>query len=349
MKTLKYLVFIIVHLSLFNLGAQVKKEYNIIGVAFYNLENLFDIHDDPETFDEDFTPKGKEKWTKKDYEKKISNMAFSISQIGRKETGAPPVVIGVCEVENREVLEDLIKDPCLLAFNYGIVHFDSPDLRGIDVALLYQQNLFRPTNAVSHKLSLIDPKHQEKENLTRDQLVVSGKLDDELIHIIVNHWPSRSGGEKASASKRESAAYLNKMIIDSIQKFDPNAKIISMGDFNDDPYNNSLTGILGAKKDRKNVHLKEIFNPMAAISEKGIGSLAYRDSWNLFDQILFSKGFLSENGFHFFKAAVFNAPFLTTPSGQYRGYPFRSFGGGGYSGGYSDHFPVYALLIKEVN
>ena len=350
MEIRNFLLFLIINIFVvIGSAAQEKKEYAIISIGFYNLENLFDIYDDPKTFDEDFTPKGKEKWTKKDYEKKINNMAFAISQIGRNETGAPPVVLGVCEIENRAVLEDLIKDPCLLEYNYGIIHFESPDSRGIDVALLYRQNFFHPTNAVSHRLLLVNLKHQEKENFTRDQLVVSGDLDGEVIHLIVNHWPSRSGGEKASSSKRESAATLNKRIIDSLQRSDPYAKIVTMGDFNDDPYNRSISQVLGAKANRSNLQSKEMFNPMASISEKGIGSLGYRDSWNLFDQILFSQAFLAEDGLKFYKAAVFNASFLTTPSGQYRGYPFRSFGGGGYSGGYSDHYPVYALLIKELN
>lgn len=345
----KGILFCFFLFCLLSLKAQQTKDYSIITIGFYNLENLFDIHDDPNTFDEDFTPTGKDKWTEKDYEEKIKRMAFAISEIGRKEAGGPPVVIGLCEMENRDVLEDLIKDPCLSHYNYGIIHFDSPDQRGIDVALLYRQDFFEATDAVAHELLLYDQKDQRRI-FTRDQLVVSGNLDGEKMHFIVNHWPSRSGGEKASSSRRKSAALLNRKIIDSIHKFDPYAKIISMGDFNDDPYNESLSKTLGARTEKNVVQLKEMYNPMAAFSKKGIGSLGYRDSWNLFDQILVSKGLLSrDGGYNFYKASVFNANFLTTPTGQYKGYPFRSFGGGGYSGGYSDHFPVFIYLIKEID
>lgn len=329
--------------------AQEKKEYHIISIGFYNLENLFDVYDDPNTFDEDFTSKGKEKWTESTYREKLGKMAFTISQIGQQETYLPPAILGVCEIENRDVLEDLIKEPALLPFNYGIVHFESPDLRGIDVGLLYRQDLFKPNNVESHELVLYDNRDPGKRVYTRDQLVVSGNLDGELVHFIVNHWPSRSGGEKYSSPKREAAAFLNKRIIDSIQKKDPYAKIITMGDFNDDPHNKSLSKILNAKPKRADLQLKDMYNPMATISEKGIGSLAYRDGWNLFDQIIVSQGLLSNEGYNFYKAEVFNPGFLRTPTGQYRGYPFRSFGGGGYSGGFSDHFPVYVLLIKRKN
>ncbi len=349
LRSVVFFTFLLLYfIGCFQLSGQEKKEYRIIGVGFYNLENLFDIYDDPNTYDDDRTPDGKDRWTEKVYREKVTNMAYAISQIGKKETGKAPVLLGVCEIENRQVLEDLIKEPVLAAYNYGIVHYDSPDLRGIDVALLYQKAYFHPTTTASHELILYDPKNPGKRVYTRDQLVVTGLLEGEPLHLIVNHWPSRSGGEKISSPKRENAARLNRKIIDSIQRRDPYARIISMGDFNDDPTNKSLK-IVGARPTKKEVEIRELYNPMASLSKKGIGSLAYRDSWNLFDQILLSRPFLNEDfsKYSFYKAGIFNEQFLVTPTGQYKGYPFRSFGSGGYTGGYSDHFPVYVLLIKE--
>ncbi|HET8753509.1 MAG TPA: endonuclease/exonuclease/phosphatase family protein [Salinimicrobium sp.] len=332
------------------LFSQEKVEYKILTVAFYNLENLFDTINDPITFDDDRTPEGKDQWTQKIYEDKLKKMSFAISQIGVEEAGNSPVLLGVSEIENQEVLEDLIKQPALVDKNYGIVHYDSPDRRGIDVALLFQIGHFQPRNSVVHELVLFDSKNPDQRVYTRDQLVVSGILEGEEINIIVNHWPSRSGGTTVSSYKRELAAALNRKIIDSLQKINPYAKIITMGDLNDDPQDKSIKVILGARADKEKVEFKGLFNPMAAIAKKGIGSLGYRDGWNLFDQIIISQPFLEKDysSFRFYKANIFNANFLTTPSGQFKGYPFRSFGFGGYTGGYSDHFPVYIYLIKKV-
>lgn len=334
------------HIAVF---AQENLEYQVYSIAFYNLENLYDTLDDPLKFDDDRTPKGKDRWTEEIYRKKINNMAFAISQIAVEEAFAPPVILGVCEIENREVLEDLITHPLLQPFDYGFIHYDSPDLRGIDVALLYRKEHFHPINSLTHELILEDPDIPGKRVYTRDQLVVSGTLDGEQIDLIVNHWPSRSGGEKSSGPKREKAALLNLKIIDSLQRINPYAKIISMGDFNDDPNSKSFRKILKPKSNKNEVTLKEFYNPMMPMFKQGIGSLAYRDGWNLFDQILISQALLEKNtsAYTFFKAGIYNPSFLTTSSGQYKGYPFRSFGSNGFTNGYSDHFPVYILLLKK--
>lgn len=276
-------------------------------------------------------------------------MAYAISQIGFSQTGAPPDVLGVCEVENLQVLEDLVQTPLLAPYGYEIVHFDSPDRRGIDVAFLYRRKVFTPHNATKHELVLFEPKEPEKRSYTRDQLVVSGELAGESIHFVVNHWPSRSGGEKLSRHKRENAARLNLRIADSLQRLDPYSKIVLMGDFNDDPKNISMTKILGAKPKQEKTGFKEFFNPYASLAKAGSGSLAYRDQWNLFDQILVSKSLIEKDPekWSFFRAYIFNEPFLITPTGQFKGYPFRSFSSTGFTGGYSDHFPVYILLIKK--
>lgn len=333
----------------FSLFAQEKKTYKINTVAFYNVENLFDFEDDPLTFDDDRTPTGKDHWTEEIYNAKLKNMAQVISEIGADVTGTSPVLIGVCEVENRRVLEDLLNQESLIDKDYGIVHFDSPDRRGIDVALLYQKKIFTPTNYEAHELKIYEDNDPTQRIYTRDQLLVSGMLDGEKIHVIVNHWPSRSGGEARSRFKRVKAAKLNKQIIDSLFSEDPYAKIITMGDLNDDPNSPSLKDVLKPKKDKEKVGLRELYNPMEELFKKGLGTLAYRDGWNLFDQMIISAELTKTDysSYRFYKAGIYNKSYLANPRGQYKGYPYRSYADGGFTGGYSDHFPVYLYLIKE--
>ena len=238
---------------------------------------------------------------------------------------------------------------CLL-YDYGIIHFNSPDRRGIDVALLYRKAVFIPTNYTNKELIIYAQNDPNKRVFTRDQLIVSGMLDGEMAHIIVNHWPSRSGGEALSRYKRIKAAKLNKRIIDSLHSDDPYAKIITMGDFNDDPTNESIKQVLATKANRKDVSLKDLYNPMEVLYKKGLGTLAWRDGWNLFDQIIISAELLKKDysSYRYYQAGIYNKSYLATPRGRYKGYPYRSFANGSYTGGYSDHFPVYVYLIKEV-
>ncbi|PRX56678.1 hypothetical protein CLV81_0675 [Flagellimonas meridianipacifica] len=269
-----------------------------------------------------------------------------LSEIGSEKTESAPDIIGLCEIENRKVLVDLVEHQNLLAHDYGIVHFPSPDERGIDVALLYKKRSFLPTSFVSHRLMLLD--ELGERNYTRDQLVVSGVLDDEPIHFLVNHWPSRRGGEQKSRPNRIKAAQLNKRIIDSILNLDVDAKIISMGDFNDDPKNDSFKKVLKTKGNRKTLDSMELFNPMEKLYKQGIGSLAYRDKWNLFDQFFMTSNLIQRNkGYFLWQAGVYAPSYLRTTNGKYAGYPFRTYAGTTYQGGYSDHFPVYLLLLKE--
>jgi len=186
---------------------------------------------------------------------------------------------------------------------------------------------------------------------TRDQLLVSGMFDGEMIHLIVNHWPSRRGGEARSRPKRVAAAKLNKRIVDSLQSIDPYAKIIVMGDLNDDPTNASVKDVLKAKSKMENVKLKGIYNPMENLAKKGLGSNAYRDAWSLFDQIMFTKPLLDRDfsSYRFYKAGIFNKQYLTNKKGRYKGYPKRSFSNGNFTDGFSDHFPVYVYIVKEIN
>ena len=276
-------------------------------------------------------------------------MARFISEIGLKDTNNAPAVIGVSEVENREVLEDVVNDTLLRDKDYGIIHYHSPDARGIDVALLYQKKLFTPISTSSHELKIYDDQTR-KRVYTRDQLLVSGALDGDLIHLIVNHWPSRSGGEARSRPKRVAAAKLTKHLVDSLQIIDPYAKIFIMGDLNDDPTNESVKKVLNTERNKEKVGLKGIYNPYENYFKDGIGTTAYRDAWSLFDQILITKPLLEKDysSFRFYKAGIFNENFLTQKTGQFKGYPFRSWAYSGFTDGFSDHFPVYVYVVKEV-
>ncbi|WP_339845513.1 endonuclease/exonuclease/phosphatase family protein [uncultured Dokdonia sp.] len=329
--------------------AQQTNKYRAHTIAFYNVENLFDTINDPITYDDDRTPEGKDHWTETIYQDKVSNIARVIADIGADFTKNSPALIGLAEIENRKTVEALANDPQLLPKDYGIVHYDSPDRRGIDVALLYQKRLFKPLSTSKHELLIYEIDNPSKRKFTRDQLLVSGLLDGDMIHIIVNHWPSRSGGEAKSRKKRMDAASLTKKITDSLQSNDPYAKIIIMGDLNDDPTNASVKKVLKTQHKIKKVRDKELYNPMESMFKKGIGTLAYRDGWNLFDQIIISAPLLDKdyNSLKFYKAGIYNKNYLSNPKGRYKGYPYRSFANRGYTGGYSDHFPVYIYVIKK--
>ncbi|WMI68765.1 endonuclease/exonuclease/phosphatase family protein [Mangrovimonas sp. YM274] len=350
MKSLNYSLFLLLLGGVLVLNAQEKKKFKIHTIGFYNLENLFDTINDPIKFDEASPILEMKTDIKEVYMKKVHNMARVISEIGTDMSNNSPVILGVSEIENRQVLEDLVNDPLLLAKDYGIVHFDSPDARGIDVALLYQKEVFRPLYTSVHELKIYDDETQ-KRLYTRDQLLVSGELEGEMIHVIVNHWPSRRGGEARSRPKRVAAAKLNKHMIDSLQSIDPYAKIITMGDLNDDPTNASVKKVLKAKGNREDVELKGIYNPYEDLFKKeGLGTTAYRDAWSLFDQILMTKPLVEKDytSFRFYKAGIFNKNYLTNKYGRYKGYPLRSFADGHFTDGFSDHFPVYIYLIREV-
>lgn len=332
-------------LSVSNLIAQ-EKQYKVATIAFYNLENLFDTLDTPDKRDFEYTPEGEKKWDSKKYYSKLKNMSEVIAQIGTDLTKTAPALIGVSEIENRTVLEDLVNMSALKNYNYKIVHYESPDRRGVDVGLLYQPSIFEVTNSVSATLKI----EGKDDFFTRDQLVVSGELDGEMIHVIVNHWPSRYGGEKKSRPLRNAAADLTRSLTDSLMNLDKNAKIIIVGDLNDDPNNESLLKHLKAKKSKEDTKPGELYNTVYPLFQKGIGTLAYRDKWNLFDQIIVSYSLIKNDktNFKYYKTGIFDKDFLKRKNGRYKGYPLRTHGGGVYLNGYSDHFPVYIYLIKEI-
>jgi hypothetical protein len=361
--------YIFLFLSIAESNAQ-SKAFVIHTVAFYNFENLYDTINDPTINDEEWTPTGTQHWNSTKYHQKLEHLARVLSEIGSAENPNSPTFIGGCEIENQGVLEDLIKQPKLIDKDYGIVHFDSPDKRGIDVALLYQKKQFQPTSFsniplyVYRKGEVIKEveKKEPSENLepeeiievspknyrvyTRDQLLVTGFLNGEEIHILVNHWPSRAGGEKKSSPFREAAGTLNRKIIDSLQRINPNAKIITMGDLNDSPINNSVKKALGAKGKIQEVKPFGIYNPFEEMANKGLGTIAYRDAWDIFDQIMVSETLIQKDykSFEYWKAGIYNKPFLIQKSGNYKGYPLRH---SLTEVGFSDHFPVYIYLVRE--
>jgi len=330
-----------------------KKEYKVNTVAFYNLENLFDTIDDPNTMDEkspimELDPKiqGEVYW------KKNENMAKVISEIGEDVAKNAPVIVGVAEIENRTVLEDLVNDSHLKDNDYGIVHYDSPDARGIDVALLYQEKIFEPTSTSVHEVVIYNLDKPDERYYTRDVLLVTGNLDGDEMHFLVNHWPSRYGGEKKSRGNREKAAAVNKRIVDSLQEVDPYAKVVIMGDMNDGPYNSSIKNILQAEGEKDQVKPKGLYNPTEnLLKKKGLGTIGYRDSWDLFDQIIVTKSLLEKDfsSYRYYKAGIYNPNYLINQTGRWKGYPYRSYADGQFTGGYSDHFPVYIYLVKEVD
>lgn len=304
-------------------------------IAFYNVENLFDIEDNGFTHDNDFLPHSVKRWTKKRYERKLQKLGDVISKIGLNDIQKPPTIIGIAEAENKKVLQDLIKSEDLKEYNYDVVHYDSKDERGIDVGLIYNKDEFELE--YSKPFSVYLEKEEGVQDFTRDILLVSGKLNGELIHCIVNHWPSRRDGVEASSANRFAASQKAIEIIEDIKAKEANPKIIVMGDFNDNPNNDSIKFL------EEN---GQLFNPMKTLVSYFRGTQNHKFKWNMFDQILFSTNFFETNdlSLKFEKADIFDEKFLTQFHGKFKGQPFRTYAGKKYKGGYSDHFPVYLRL-----
>lgn len=310
---------------------------NMQTVAFYNLENLFDLNDDHHTNDGDFLPNSNKKWTPKRYQNKLRKLGFAISNIGKNETGKHPAIVGLAEVENAAAIEDLIASKHLKSCNYDYVHYNSLDERGIDVALLYDSNAFELTNSETFTIQLTGK--DGSPDYTRDILLVSGLLDGEYIHVIVNHWSSRREGQNETEYKRIASSNMVAEIISSLRADNTNSKIIVIGDFNDDPSNNSVKQLVDGYN---------LYNPMETLRSYNRGTTNHNRQWNLFDQILFSTNFFesADDEFEYFKANIFDEDFLKLFEGKYKGTPFRTYVGKKYKGGYSDHFPVYAIFKK---
>ncbi len=324
--------------------AQKKDQYKSIAIGFYNLENLFDTLDTEGVSDKEFTPEGSKNWNTYKYYKKLENLSEVISQLG--VSGSGPEILGVAEIENKSVLEDLAKMPKIKAQNYQIVHFNSPDRRGIDVALLYNPTFFSVSNARNIALKI----EEDTSFKSRDLLYVEGLLEGEKAHLMVAHWPSRRGGEKRSRPLRNQAGKVARQIFDSLLAEDSNAKALIMGDFNDDPLSPSIKKHLKSVGSKELMTKETLFNPMTSLYRKGIGTLAWRDAWNLFDQIIMTPGFINDENaqsYHYYGTKIFNKPFIKQFEGSFKGYPFRTYVGSTFMGGYSDHFPVYVYMIKK--
>ncbi|WP_159022389.1 endonuclease [Formosa sp. L2A11] len=305
-------------------------------IAFFNLENLFDITNDPDTFDNDFLSTSDKRWNLKRYENKLYKLGFAISNIGKKETETHPAIVGVAEVENAKVIQDLLDSEHLKEIPYGFVHYDSPDERGIDVAFIYDKTQFTVTDSAPYSITLTDA--NGSADYTRDILRVSGVFDGEPMHFLINHWPSKN--EESNEPKRMEVSKKATEIIEALKAKDTNVKIIVMGDFNDNSASESVQAM---------VNNNSLFNPMESLTSYDRGSINYRFKWDVFDQFMLTHNFLDHKpGTHNFdNADIFDADFLKQYKGKYKGQPFRTYVGKKYKGGYSDHFPVY-LLLRDV-
>jgi endonuclease/exonuclease/phosphatase family metal-dependent hydrolase len=328
------------------LAGPQQKEFVPALIGFYNVENLYDTLDSPDTDDAEYLPASAKLWGEKRYARKLEHLARVISEMGKDLHPNGMAVLGLAEVENRQVVEDLVATGPLKERGYQVVHEDGPDRRGVDVALVYDPSQFKVYAHKSYRLTLPD----NPDFRTRDQLLVSGVLDGDTIHIMVAHWPSRRGGEKRSMPNRKAAAELGRHISDSLLTLNADARIIYMGDLNDDPVNPSVERFLRSSGDKANAVDGRFFNPMYAPYHKGIGSLAWRDAWNLFDQILVSGPLVTGEGgkYRYYGVRIFNEPYLRQKEGNFAGYPFRFYVGDTFQDGYSDHFPVFIVLVKDL-
>ncbi len=306
-----------------------------ISIAFYNLENFFDTYNDPHTADDPFTPKGLMHWVKKRFQRKSKKIAYTITQIGLGEMHEPPLFIGLAEVENKRVLKQLVHQKFLRPYAYDYVHFDSGDRRGMDVALLFRKDLAQVLESKAYPLILYN--NAGKPYRTRDILYVKVQVSGEIWHVFINHWPSRREGDFESDFKRQEAADKLSELIDYVYYEQPDAKFVILGDFNTDPDDPHLCTL---------VDKKQFLNPALSLFQQNKGSLNHHGDWHLFDQIILSANFKHQAGFQLETFGIFNHEYLKIWHGKQKGHPYRTYKGRFYQGGYSDHFPVYAVFRK---
>lgn len=331
-----------------NGATNAEKRYNAYAVGFYNLENLFDtLHtlapDGEDKNDYEYLPDGKNKWNRMKYEAKLKNMSTVLSQMGTDMIPTGMTLVGVSEIENRAVLEDLLAQPALKERGWQIAHCESPDPRGIDCALLY--------NAKQFTVETIDyPLYYHEDGTmshTRGFLTVGGKLAGEQVHVIVNHWPSRFN----DSPQRELAGRQVRVLVDSLLTACPATTVIIMGDLNDDPDDKSIAQALGAKKQKDECRqTTDLYNPWwKTLRDDGVGTLRYEGKWNLFDQIIVSGRAVDGDRTHlqYLKNEIFVRDYMVQQEGKYKGSPLRTFGSGVWLNGYSDHFPTTIYLVKE--
>lgn len=346
MRSLPILLFLL-SISI-SVSAQDETKYKVVCMGFYNLGNLFDTLNTPNLKDEDFSPIGTKKYNTAIYQEKITHLAKAISEIGTELTPHGAALLGVAGVENKAVLQDLTAHPLIASRRYQILHADSPDEQGLDVALLYQPHYFAVIRHRTVPIKLVQ--EDGSKIVARDLLWVTGNFDGEPMHLLINHWPSREGGTTTTRPYRNACASVNKKIVDALTAVDKTAKVIIMGDMNDDPTSSSIRE--GLKPSRKKERTKPgtLFNPMEELYRSGLGSYYSKAKWNLFDQILVTSGWLDETQANFFfkTAKIFNKPYLQYEEGEMQGQPKGTFYEDAYMGGYSDHFPVYAFFLKKI-
>jgi len=320
------------------ISTSIYAQDNSSTIMFYNVENLFDTINDPLIRDDDFTPEGKKKWTTERYQKKLNDLAKVISSIDNESL---PSLVGFAEIENKVVLEDLIKTDYLNSQNYQIVHEESPDVRGIDVGLIYNPDDFTYLSHQKIRIPL------DTEYKVRDILYVKGILyNKDTLHIFINHWKSRSGGQTETEPQRIQCAKTLRNSVDSILAINKEAKILIMGDLNDEPQDSSIFKTLKANNSYEQ---NSLYNVMLKLSKEGFGSHNYRGHWNMLDNIIVSNNLVdskdldvSENTGH-----IFSAEWITYTNKNGNKSPNRTYGGSNYYGGYSDHYPVYVILKMQ--
>lgn len=334
-------------------------DHEVYSIGFYNQENLFDTLHDYNKNDSDFLPEGKYKWTQEKYVNKLHNMAYALSRLGYHEAPWGCAIIGVSEVENANVLNDLISQPELSSKGYRYIHFEGPDQRGIDCALLYQPSQFKVET--TRLVPFVQELEKDSAFYTRGFLTVTGRIADEEIGVIVCHLPSRG----SESFYRKIGARQARAVKDELLREHPGIKVLVMGDMNDDPMDSSMVESLGAKAEKWEVEAGEMYNPFYNILDKlKAGTLKYRGKWNLFDQIVVSPNLIPETFAYDEKARKLNVTtdystlklasarvgyrdYLIQHDGKYEGTPLRTTAGGRWLNGYSDHLPVVVFLSKE--
>ena len=341
-KYMKKLIIAFNFLLLLAVGGRAQDHADrLYSVAFYNLENLFDTIHDTGKNDYEYLPDAAKGWNSEKYRSKLKNLSKVLGELSRDKVPAGPAAIGVAEVENRRVLDDLIRQPELAAGGYRYIHYEGPDKRGIDCALLYDPKQFTPHATA---LVLSTPFEGDTIHKTRGFLIVGGELAGDKVCLIVNHWPSRAAAEPV----RVHAAMQVKALKDSLMRTDPDLKLIIMGDLNDDPMDLSLA-VLGAKKHVEDMTEDDLYNPWwVTLEDKGVGTLLYRGKWNLFDQIILSPTLLqATKGLKYDHNEVFMRDYLFQQDGKYKGAPLRTYGGRVWLDGYSDHLPTIIYMRKQ--
>ena len=358
MKKSLYILSVLVLLASASIGLDARGKHYIVG--FYNLENLFDTYHDEGKNDYEYLPDGGTEWTEAKYVKKVHNMARVIAAM-KEDNKQWHAVLGVSEVENRHVLEDLVADPQIADANFQIVHYDSPDRRGVDAALLYRPEIFTyieseaiPFTFTPSRIDWSAWTQEEMDNFrTRDVLMVRGTIDGEMFAIYVAHLPSRLGGKGADLRPRGAEiAYQRAM---ELQQEFPGIKIVVMGDMNDNPGDISMTDYLRGKEFISETTDQDFFDPFLSMIKAGYSSLYYRGEGNIFDIVMVNNALANAPQGTFqiqpivkkkFYGRVFSKPFMTNQSGQYKGTPFRTFSNGAFVGGFSDHYPTYIVIKK---